>query len=167
MSIILNTDFVGKYAVSQSCYDGLDTYIEKYEKDFLVRLMGAELYLLFIADLDAATPQVPQTTRFLDLYNSFDIDESNCIRSSEGLRQMIVQFVYFYYSRDINFEPTDSGMMRTVSEVSSILPYTGFNLVESYNEGITNYKEIQWFICDNSDVYPEENTQPKEYTSGI
>ncbi len=92
MSIILNTDFTGKYAVSQSCYDDLDTYIEKYEKDFLISLLGAELYLLFIADLDTAIPQVPQTTRFLDLYNSFDIDEDNCIRSSEGLRKMIVQF---------------------------------------------------------------------------
>lgn len=167
MSIVLNTDFVGEYSVSQSCYDSLNNYIEKYEKDFLIKLLGAELYGLFIADLDNSIPQVPQTTRFIDLYNSFDIDDSNCVRTSEGLKKSIVQYVYFYYTRNINFSPTDSGIMRTVSEVSQILPYNGFNLVESYNQSIKNYKEIQWYICDKPTIYPEENTQKLEYTSGI
>ena len=167
MSIILNTDFKGQYAVSQSCYGSLNDYIVKYEKQFLIELLGAELYLLYIADLDGATPQAPQTQRFIDIHNSFNLDEDNCIRSSEGLRQMIVQFIYFYYTRDTNFSPSDSGVMRTVSEVSSILPYNGYNLIESYNQGVKNYHEVQWFICDNSDIYPEENTQRKDFSSGI
>jgi hypothetical protein len=167
MSIVLNTDFVGEYAISQSCYGHLDKYIEKYEKFYLVDLLGAELYTLFIADLDTATPQVPQTQRFIDLFNSFDIDYSNCVKTSEGLRKMIIQFVYFHYTRDTNFAPTDSGIMRTVSENSSLLPYNGFNLIDSYNQGVKNYLAVQWFICDNSPTYPEENTQHKYFSSGI
>jgi len=177
MGLILNTDFVGEYAVSQSCYDSLGLYISKYEKEFLVSLLGAELYLLFIADLDAAIPQAPQTARFINLYNSFDIDNSGLVGypegfrkslvSSEGLRKAIVQYVYFHYIRDTSYSPTNSGVMRTVSEVSSILPYNGFNLIQSYNQSIINYHAVQWFIMSNLTTYPEENTQHKCFSSGI
>jgi len=167
MALVLNTDFVGEYAVSQSCYDSLGTYITKYEKDFLVSLLGAELYLLFIADLDMAIPQAPQTARFINLYNSFDIDTNGCVKSSEGLRKAIVQYIYFHYIRDANFSPTNSGVMRTVSEVSSVLPYNGFNLIQSYNQSIANYHSVQWYIVDNLPTYPEENTQHKCFSSGI
>jgi hypothetical protein len=167
MALVLNTDFVGEYAVSQSCYGSLGTYITKYEKEFLVSLFGAELYILFIADLDAALPQAPQTARFITLYNSFDIDNKDLVESSEGLRKAIVQYIYFHYTRDSNFSPTNSGVMRTVSEVSSILPYNGFNLIQSYNQSIANYHSIQWYIVENLTTYPEENSQHKCFSSGI
>ena len=167
MGLVQTTDFIGEYKVSQSVYGDLSLYIEKYEKHYLMNLMGADLYNLFVADLTATTPQVPQTQRFLDIYNSFDIDKDSCIRSSEGMVKMLVQFIYFHYVRDTNYEQTDSGVMRTVSEVSSILPYNGYNLIESYNQGVKNYKEIQWFICDYTSVYPEENVQLLEYSCGI
>ena len=77
MSIVVNTDFKGEYNVSKNCYDQLDTYIEKYEKKYLTKLLGAELYALFIADLTVTDPQVPQTQRFLDIFNDFSIDEAN------------------------------------------------------------------------------------------
>ncbi len=167
MGLVQTTDFVGEYKVSQSIYDSLTKYIEKYEEYYLIRLMGVDLYNLFVADLTVTTPQQPQTQRFLDIYNPFNLDEGRCIKSSEGMVKTLVQLIYFHYVRDINYEQTDSGVMRTTSEVSNILAYQGYNLLEAYNDGVKNYKEIQWYICDKSDVYPEENTQILSYTSGI
>ena len=167
MSILQTSDFTGEFKISSTVYSDLTTYIETYEKKYLLELMGAELYGLFIADLTPSTPQTPQTQRFIDLFNSFAIDDSNCIRRSEGIKQMLIQFVYFHFVRDVNYEQTDTGVMRTVSEVSGILPYNGFNLIEAYNNGVENFLNIQWFILDDPSTYPEENTQILAFTSGI
>lgn len=167
MSILQTSDFKGEFKISSTVYTELTSEIETYEKFYLLRMLGADLYNLFIADLTATTPQVPQTARFIALFDSFDIDDGSCLRTSEGIKQMLVQFVYFHFIRESNYEQTDSGVMRTVSEVSGILPYNGFNLVESYNKGIDNYNEIQWFILDDPTTYPEENIQLLSFTSGI
>jgi len=167
MSILQTSDFIGQYQISQTVYGSLTSYIEKYEQYYLLRLFGAELYNLFVSDLTGSTPQVPQTQKYIDLFNEFSIDDGNCIRRSEGMKQMLIQFIYFQFIRDTNFEVTDSGVMRTASEVSSILPYNGFNLIESYNQAVENYNNIQWYICDKPLDYPEENVQHIGYTAGI
>ena len=74
MSIVVNTDFKGEYNVSKNCYDLIDFYIEKYEKKYLTKLLGAELYALFIADLTVTDPQVPQTQRFIDIFDEQEED---------------------------------------------------------------------------------------------
>ena len=91
MSIVVKTDFRGEYNISKNCYDQLDFFIEKYENYYLVRLLGAELYTLFIADLTVTNPQIPQTSRFLNIFNLFNIDDNNCIVISEGIREMLVK----------------------------------------------------------------------------
>lgn len=167
MSIVVNTDFVGEYSVSKTCFNDLDKYITKYEEYYLCNLLGAELYALFITDLTATSPQIPQTARFLDIFNSFKIDDNSCLRSSEGIRNMLVQFIYFQFIRDSNYKKTATGVVLSNPEVATMSPYLGYNLVEAYNEGVHNYKEIQWYICDNDTDYPEENIQHLNSISGI
>ncbi len=93
MSIVLNTDFKGEYKVPNTCFDELDVFIEKYEKHYLLQLLGAELYGLFKADLTVIDPQTPQTARFLSVFNEFDLDISACLFSSSGMRKMLVKFI--------------------------------------------------------------------------
>ena len=38
------------------------------------------------------------------------------------------------------------------------------NLVTAYNQGIVSYQAIQFFICENSSVYPEYNGERKGFT---
>ena len=166
MSIVVNTDFKGEYNISKNCYDQIDSYIEKYEKKYLLKLLGAELYALFIADLTVSDPQVPQTTRFLDVFNAFAIDESNCVIESEGIRKMLTQLIYFHYVRENQVINTAGGTVSNSVELGLPASFKG-NIVQSYNEGVNNSHSIQWFICDNSTVYPEENIQLLENTSGI
>jgi hypothetical protein len=166
MSIVVNTDFTGEYNISKNCYDQIDFYIEKYEKKYLLGLLGAELYTLFIADLTATNPQIPQTTRFLDIFNSFNIDESVCIITSEGIRKMLTQLIYFHYLRENQVQNTSGGTVRNAVELGTNASFMG-NEVQSYNQGVNNSHAIQWFICDKSDIYPEENIQLLENISGI
>lgn len=163
-NIITSDDFVGEYVIPKNCFSELQRYIDKYEDHYLVRLLGAELYNLFIADL---TNGVPSTQRFLDIFNSFKIDDHNCLRISEGIKQMLVQFIYFHIVRDLGVKKSIGGVTVFENEVSSQSMYSGFNIVESFNEGVDNWLQIQWFICDNDDLYPEENGEPTRYMNGI
>ncbi len=167
MAIIQESDFTGEYKIAKDCYNNLDSYIEKYENQLLVQLLGAELYDLFIADLTPITPQVPQDVRFLAIFNSFNLDDGNCLLTSEGIKTMLIQYVYFFILRDNLNVKTATGTVRMQNENSSAPSYNNFNLVEAYNSSITNYKAIQWYICDNSDTYPEYNGQFQDFINGI
>ena len=78
-----------------------------------------------------------------------------------------LQYVYFYAVRDLAVKKTNTGVVFNNNEVSEGPVYSGYNIVEAYNEAIKNAKEIQWYICDNDEVYPEENVQPFTFNSGI
>lgn len=168
MAIVLSTDFVGEYAIPQTCFNSVefDFFIEKYEKVYLVQLMGAELYDLFIADLDGATPQAPQTQRFIDIFEEFQIDDSICLIVSEGMRKMMVQFIYFHYVRENQTLNTANGTVTNSVELGTNAAFQG-NIVQAYNQGVRNAHGIQWFILDDHTVYTEENVQPFLFTSGI
>ena len=166
MSIVAKTDFVGEYNVSKNCYDQLDTYIEKYEKHYLLKLLGGELYSLFIADLTVTDPQIPQITRFINLYNAFYDDYESCLVISEGMRKMLVQFIYFHYVRESQVINTAGGTVTNSVELGVNAKFQG-NIVQVYNEGVKNSHAIQWYICKNEIIYPEANIQEIDYTSGI
>ena len=164
-NIIEIADFAGtQYSLPEQKYISYQNYLDKYEKRFLVNLLGADLYDLFIADLVSG---VPQTQRFIDIYDAFAIDDNNCVRYSEGMKVAALQYVYFYAVRDLSVKKTNTGVVFNNNEVSTGPFYSGYNIVEAYNEAIKNAKEIQWYICDNDEVYPEENVQLFKYISGI
>lgn len=170
MSLVLTSDFVGEYKLSQSRFTELDTYILKYEKYYLLRMLGNDLYNLFIADLNGATPQVPQSARFLAIYNPFNtIPSCDSLVISEGMKVMLIQFIYFHYLRDSNHFNTIAGQVTNNTENSNNTPYQG-NLIEVYNSGVVNYSNIQQKIEEDLVTYPETLGSYAEflcYASGI
>lgn len=163
-NILTPDDFgSGEYKVPQNCFDSIQDYIDKYEKLYLVRLLGAELYDLFIADLVSG---VPQTQIYLDIFNEFRIDETGCIRISEGMKEMLKQFCYYHIVRDLGVKKGIGGVGKYNDEVAST-GYNGFNLVEAYNEGVDNAHAIRWYICENDADYPTYNGEWFKYSSGI
>jgi len=167
MAILQTSDFKAEYAIVKDSFSDLQLYIDKYEKYYLLRMFGAELYALFIADLTLATPQVPQAAIYLNVFNAFQSDEDGWFRISEGIKSMLIQLIYFHFMREHAYEKTKSGVVTHQSELSTTNSYKGFNLIDSYNEGITNYKEIQWYIVDNLTVYPKFNGLDLTFASGI
>jgi hypothetical protein len=141
------TDYVGEYRITKSCFDDLELFIDKYEPYYLVRLLGADLKALFEADLTATTPQVAQTSPYTEIFLPFEIDSNNCLYISDGIKTMLVQLIYFHYTREQSHKNTQSGTVNVNAE-NSIMSLS-FNDIAAYNEGISNYQIIQWYIRDN------------------
>ena len=141
------SDYKGEYRINNSCFDDLQLFIDKYEPYYLVRLLGADLKALFYADLTVTTPQVAQTSPYTELFLPFEIDNSDCLYISEGIKTMLVQLIYFHYTREQGHKNTQSGTINVNAENS--VKALSFNDIAAYNEGVSNYQIIQWYICDN------------------
>ena len=165
--LIVKGDFTGKYKIAQDNYTGsmLDTYIDKFEELYLIDLLGVELFDLFKADV---TNYLPTTPKYLALYNTIRLDDtSGSIHISEGMKEMLLGFIYFEYMRDMKFKSTPSGVVVGSSEVSRETPSEENNLYARYNLSIKSYRTIQWYIENNEDGYDydEYNGQCKNIVS--
>lgn len=163
--IISNTDFIGRWKIAQSgeTTKDLNEFISKYEQFYLVQLLGKELFDLFAADL---IDKVPQTQRFIDIFEEFYRDEESCVYHSQGMKAMVLGFVYFHYVRAQRIANTTQGNVISMVETSE--NHSSFSgLVSRFNESVDTLNAIQWFIQDNESDYSEENMQFVEYTSGI
>lgn len=161
--IITTTDFIGEYTVPSTRYSDLDLYINKYSKLYLERLFGVNLYNLFNADL---VEGVPQENRFLTVFNALSYDKDGCVYQSEGIKMMLVEFVYYHFIVESQLYNTSTGTMSTDSELSKPKPYAN-NIISAYNKAVSNSRVIQLYILDNDEEYEEENIQEISYIDGI
>ena len=182
MSITVPSDYQDILAISQNKYDqqDLQKYIDEYEEDYLICMLGKELYDLFISDLDPIT-NLPTTQRFIDIYNPIYFEGNHNIydpfyldcfchlkpKKTEGIPEMLKEFVYFHYGRDMNVQNTITGYVRADNENSTNVPFTETKGIRVYNKGIYNYNGIIYYIHQNKDVYPEWDGYVKEYTGYI
>lgn len=168
MSILQSTDFLtGQYKIPQDSFTDIETYIEKFEEPILLDMLGVELYDLFKADLTSPTPQIPQDALFLKIFNPFYYDNNGMLVMSEGIKKMLVSYIYFYYTRDNRARNTKSGIMAPAVEVSIDMGYNGYNIVEAWNNGVEIGKAIQQYIMFNLSDYPTFKGQYLQYISGI
>lgn len=171
MSIVKTSDFVGEYKVSTSRFTELEVFITKYEKYYLLRMFGKELYDLFIADLTAPTPQIPQTARFTTIFEPFDSIPTfePFLNISEGIKQMLVMFIYFHYVRESQSYNSIAGQVVNSNENATNVS-TGFNIIDAYNAAVDTYQNIQEYLLQDPTNYPEYQTsysEPLCYASGI
>ena len=153
LNITYNDFGKGKYELHHGMYEQtkIQAYIDKYEKQYLVKLLGVELYNLFVADLTAG---VPQSAIFTKIYNAFEYDNINCnIYISEGMLDMIKGFVYFKYLKDMTNSVAVSGNVRPLGENSENVSTLNSMIYTRYNESMVTYRAIQRYICDFSTDY--------------
>ncbi len=154
MGIIINsTDFTGKHRVSKDLYAELDKYIIRYERHYLIDLLGLPLADLLIADLAL---QVPQSPIYLAIYNEIYMQEVSCECSSNryevysgGLKDMLLGFVYFEYMRDLKYRPTSTGLVINQNEVSREVASTDVVLYSRYNDSVEAYNVIRTYCKEN------------------
>jgi hypothetical protein len=188
------TDFTGYYRIAQDAKSNaeLAVYIEKYEKKYLVDLFGYELYLLFIADLTAVAPIVPQSPRFLTVFNELKYSEtapgewcfipwdaaytksmsSKYKKSkeptlSEGILKMLKGFIFYEFVNGYSVQVAQTGTVESKNENSDKLAGArNIGLIESrYNDAVTSFKVIRNYMKANADTYPEYDGESKEFVS--
>lgn len=198
MSLISASDFAGIYKISQqsSTTTELNDFIEQMEPEYLAELFGAELSVLFLADINAG---VPTTERFLNVYNAFILDgqssgslstfyvgspfnpyfpggdprEQNTIQQSFGMKDMLTGLTYFEFMKDGAVQAGPSGLS-SPDTMTSTKPGSGGRsqkLSEKYNRAIKSYQAIQWYMTagPNASDYSEFKGVCKQpiYMGGI
>lgn len=174
--ILTKEDFKeGKFLIPQNenlCDTQIEKYIERYEKRYLIDLLGVELYNLFITDF--GIDNLPINPIYVKIYDELyeDINQSDwCICDnkkqiqSRGIKSMLQGFLFFEIMRDFANARTLTGLVRRKSENADNIENSQFGLYAFYNESISDYKNIQYYIKTNSETYPTFNGICKKVTS--
>lgn len=155
---IIYSDFgKGKFELHHGMYEQakIQAYIDKYERQYLVKLLGVELFNEFVADLSS---NVPQSAKYLKIYNSFEYDNVDCnIHISEGMIDMIKGFIYYQYLKDLTNNVAVSGNVRPMGENSENVSTLNSMIYTRYNDSVRTYKAIQYYICDFNSDYLKYN----------
>jgi len=162
--IVQVTDFTGKYELHTGMYaqGNIQAYIDKYEVRYLRQLLGVELCNDFIADLNIQS--IPRSANFLDIYNPFAYDsgynfylfngiyEGTGQLLSDGIKEMLLGFIYFEYAKDLVNQMTPFGNVKPKSENSDVANTLFSMMYARYNEAITTYRAIQHYVMMNNPI---------------
>lgn len=144
---------------------GLPEYLNDVECTYLPRLLGVELYNLFLADLALPAVGEPTDPRFVKIYEKIMYDFDTCVTiHSKGIKRMLQGFVYYHYVRDNNTVLTNSGAKKTKSANSADVSLFQHDILGRYNEAVDTFKAIQNYICHvEPENYPEFKGQIVDY----
>ena len=138
---------------------------DEKESEFLAQILGAELASLFYVNFNAVYPDTSLLDpRFLVIYNALRYDYNCDVIESQGLKQIQMFYVWFFYARDNNITISVGGNFAGKSQNADQAADPA-NLAKNYNKAIRSARNIQFYICDNSATYPEYNGQPLEIMS--
>lgn len=163
---VTSADFgTGKYQLHIGTYSvtNLDAYIDKYEKRYLVELLGANLFGEFEADVILGGG-LPTEARFIQIFNPFQVDYSYVILYSEGIKEMLLGFIYFEYLKDQIVQITTIGTVVPSGENSRDSNSLYSQMYTRYNEAVRTYRAIQEYIIKNSGDYGDFNGAKKLLT---
>lgn len=156
--LIQKTDFTGIYALSQSISDTIDASIAEYEEKYLIDLLGVQLFDLFKASV---TSYIPSNGVYKTIYDPIRSDYGNCIRVSQGMKNMLLGFVWFHYVVDNAFKHSGTGIVANTQEIAVQANWDSGIVYKKYNAAVSDYQTIQWYIEKNLSDYPKFNGQPK------
>ena len=162
--IVQLADFeTGLYEINYNTYqeNNLQWYIDKYEKHYLLLLLGADEYASFIADLSGG---VPVTAKFEDIFNSFQEKINDELVISDGMKEMVQGFIYFHYVRDTNTRQTTVGVKRKKGENSTDISLTTAYIQKRFNDSVGTYHAIYKYMQENRVDYEDAYTQELEYS---
>lgn len=142
----------------------LECYIDEFEPQYLNDLLGCELANLFIDDLDNG---LPQSERFLNIYNEFCVSDYCSYLKSLGMKIMIKGFIYWEYGITLTADLSMLGANNSTGENQVVTKQSATRLLPNYNRSIDTYDAIQRFICNNKEVYPEFKGTEKGYAGII
>lgn len=159
-------DFIDKFELSTGMYSNtkIQDYIDRYEEQYLIQLLGVELYNQFIADLDI--DNIPQDVKFLKIFEPFNEQISFTLMMSRGMKDMLVGFIYFEYLKDLITKTTSVGVTKPQEQNSKIIT-SHTTIYGRYNESINTYKAIQEYILLSMNDYADFRGIQKLYAYWI
>jgi hypothetical protein len=157
MILLSTSDFTGYNYINTSTASlpKLQAYIDRYEKMYILQLLGVELGELFIADLSNAS----QDVRFVAIQDPFyEQTDAGHIYQSNGMIEFLCAAIAYHYIKDTQFSHTISGVGKKLLEAQK--DQSGENAhrygERRFNEELNTVDAIQWY-CKTFDsaTYPE------------
>lgn len=136
--MLLNkSDFTGIYEIysGKDAFSKIDAYIEEFEPELIVWLLGQTLGQEIIDELEDSP--IPARTQAL-------IDN--------GLKKGLLGMIYFELMADEPFKISGLGLKLNVSEASQAANVRSYIQIR-YNKGIKAFKDVQEYINRNMANY--------------
>lgn len=164
MGILINTsDFVGKYAIAQNSFSKLGQFITDYETNYLYDLLGKTLGDAFISSV---VNNLPVGAEYLAIYNVIELDLSCRVERNEGMKNMLLGFIYFEFMRKDPIKSTIAGQsVNSIENGVPVIDNWGINSI--YNSSVNDYQIIQYYINQNLTDYTDYKGQYKGLGSPI
>lgn len=160
--LIVKGDFVAPYALATSISDTITAYISEWEEKYLRELLGADLFTIFKADV---TTYLPGTAKYVTIFNEINLDECGFLLHSDGMKKMLLGFIWYEYVSGTAHQHTNTGVVADVNEISL---NADFSLaMRQYNKSVETYKAIQYYINKNIRDYPEFKGVNKRLMSSL
>ena len=153
------TDFTGVFSIPSGTYvdQNILDLIDQEEERILIDLLGWKLFDEFRTAL-AGTP----AAKWTDLRDGDQYGTSPTLYNFKGVKQMIIYFVWYQYTRFLGASNTKVGI-RVKDGTNSVenSSVKSMKLIRGYNEGIKIYHNAYCYIIDKG-TYDDQIYTPKE-----
>jgi len=167
MALIDSTYFINDINLNVGAYSDLTQYIDKFEKEVLIGLLGYTLYTEMMAAY-AALPGTPLPEKWDRLINGYTYDYNGVTIRWNGLINsdkvsFIAYYVYCQYLKAQQFKPAQAGTVQPQNENSVVVDGIA-NHTAGWNRFVFEYESVQWFLIANEADYPDYALYNKDYT---
>ena len=146
------SDYKGYFALAKNLYtnEHLQDYIDRFEESALRDLLQCE-YDAFVADL---VDGVPQSAKWLDIYNSFyECSSNGATYQSKGIPDYLKCMVFYNYSLEGNISNTITGTVKQRGSASDVVGNQFTRNYRVYNQGVRSFNGIMCKMVDSAEVY--------------
>lgn len=152
--IVKYKDFQSAYsfAVHYDIEPLAETEINRYEKEWLIRIFGMEMYEDFVINYQT-------DPNYIKLFEDLTVEHwctfMGCreFLLSRGLKTCLLGLVYFSLNKNKNFTGTSSGVKQINQDLADSIPLV--NLVNMrYNESINDVNCMQAYMRKKCSEYP-------------
>lgn len=157
--IVKTTDFIGPYAISQNTFitANLQSFIDKFEKVYIRKMLGLTLGDLFYADIAVGTFLQPANPLYSVLFNPIAVELNGREIVSNGVKEILIGFIFWEYTRTANVTNTITGNVVQQNETSQVVDWNQTTIYNIYNEAVKSYTNVQYFINNDLTDYPDYN----------
>lgn len=180
MIIVQVSDFVGYLGVAQNPYtqSELQSYIDKYERKYILKIFGVSLGNSLIASLTGSPPAPPVSSIYSVIFLPFQIQQATGaanfidgrIHISEGLKAVLVALIFFNYVLETQAQMGQSGVSQgQIDAARTISPREAARYAErKWNDSLESIDAIQWYCkwYDPTDFW-NPNTPQNQFSGEL
>lgn len=163
MILLTTDDFAGEtfhgIATNPASLPLLQTYIDRFEESYIMRILGVSLGTKFIADIKGEDSDSSALEDRLEIIlNPFIKQDRRYIMESKGMKDILASLIFYEYISGTQVKSAQAGVITNQAEVSNIgsaEDAARFGEIK-WNGALSSIEAIQWWCgCKDEKNYPE------------